>query len=53
MISHKLPKFLLPKIRRHHNNKGYRQIINGNIKKQVKNMAKRLGVKYVSNVKNV
>ena len=51
-MSHKLPKFLLPKTRKHHNNKGYRQIKNGDTKKQVKNIAKKLGIKYVSNFQN-
>jgi len=43
----KLPKFLIPKTRRHHNNKGYRQIRNGTTILQVKLMAKKLKVKYI------
>lgn len=34
------------KARRHHNNKGTRQIRRGKTKEQVKAMAKRMGVKY-------
>lgn len=34
------------KTRRHHNNKGARQIKRGNTVTQVKRMAKRLGIKY-------
>lgn len=34
------------KTRRHHNNKGYRQIKRGRTRDQVKAMAKRLGIKY-------
>ena len=49
----KIPKFLLPKTRRHHNNKGYRSIKNGNMSKQVKQMAKKLGLKYESNTQNI
>jgi len=32
--------------RRHHNNKGFRQIKRGKTKDQVKKIAKRLGIKY-------
>lgn len=32
--------------RRHHNTTGYRQIQNGATRKQVKQMAERLGIKY-------
>ena len=34
------------KTRRHHNNKGYRQIKRGKTRKQVEVMARRLGIKY-------
>lgn len=33
------------KLRRHHNNKGYRQIKNGSTYWQVKTIAKKLGIK--------
>lgn len=35
------------KSRKHHNNKGYRQIKNGTTKKFIKSLAKKLGIKYV------
>ena len=35
------------KDRRHHNNKGYRQIKRGKTQKQVAIIAKRLGIKYI------
>lgn len=35
------------KERRHHNNKGLRQIKRGKTRKQVKQMARRLGIPYV------
>ena len=41
--------FLKPKTRKHHNNKGYRQIKNGTTRKQVKAIAKRLKIKYDNN----
>lgn len=34
------------KTRRHHNNKGYRQIKNGTPEKQMRRLAKRLGIPY-------
>jgi hypothetical protein len=34
------------KTRRHHNNKGYRQIKNGTPAKQMKKLAKKMKVKY-------
>lgn len=34
------------KFRRHHNNKGYRQIKNGRTRKQVRLIAKKLKLKY-------
>lgn len=34
------------KTRKHHNNKGYRQIKNGKVKEKVKWIAKKLGLKY-------
>lgn len=33
-------------MRRHHNNKGYRQIKNGKTAKQVQHIAKKLGIPY-------
>jgi hypothetical protein len=38
------------KFRRHHNNKGYRQIKNGGTTKQVKRIAKKLGIPYEENI---
>ncbi len=32
--------------RRHHNNKGYRQIKSGHVERQVRQIAQRLGVRY-------
>lgn len=37
------------KFRKHHNNKGYRQIKNGKPAKQMKALAKKMGIKYGSN----
>ena len=34
------------KFRRHHNNKGYRMIKNGTTERQVRAMAKRMGIPY-------
>lgn len=34
------------KFRKHHNNKGYRQIKTGKTKKFIKELAKKLGIKY-------
>lgn len=36
------------KTRRHHNNKGLRQIKRGKPEKQVRRMAKKLGIKYAN-----
>jgi hypothetical protein len=36
------------KTRKHHNNKGLRQIKKGSTKKYIKNLAKRLKIKYAS-----
>jgi hypothetical protein len=35
------------KLRRHHNNKGLRQIKRGNMLNQVKRMARKLGIRFV------
>lgn len=40
------------KFRRHHNNKGYRQIKRGRCEEQVRRIAKKLKLKYESNDKN-
>ena len=36
------------KIRRHHNNKGHRQIKEGKTRLQVAGIAKKLGIKYIA-----
>jgi hypothetical protein len=36
------------KMRRHHNNKGYQQIKNGNVIKQLKNICKKLKLPFYS-----
>jgi len=43
---------ILLKPRRHHNNKGYRQIKRGKTREQVKRLAKKLGLPYNSDDKN-
>lgn len=45
-LCHKKKQDNLKGIRKHHNNKGTRQIKNGNTVKTLKNIARKLGIKY-------